>query len=754
MFISGINVSLDAQSAKNTSLKKQNSNYSIQNQQELLSQTASQSISNINKVNFGALRKTTPITHISFAGNPDKHSDEYLHVIAEMAPLAKTGGAAVVAEDLGHMFPNYNNSKHAFFLPYYNGEELTDPTGYTIGHKIREDEEGPYYQKLGSNDKIHLEKIAQKDIHWGQDSALYDTTDEVALYKVKRDEMDKMGFPKNTSVYFVYTPLCSSMEKEYSGAYNDGNLGNIYSQFSKAATELAPELAKAENGNFNPENILCHDWHTSYFLNYANTENQNGNDYYSGIKPGYVIHNLGRAYQGVTSPYGLFCQVASPEEIKAINQDPEFQNLMMEQYRSSAQPLKHRQNVEFEINNYFKNIMPELYDEKGAFNASMIPIRLAERGWVTIHTVSGNYADELTNTPELSEGLTNHVKKLKQKGKMIGITNGMSTPSCDPSSTKGYPVPYNQIFKTFKPTDNISDIRAAKLYNKQKLFEKLVPDETGALDASQIMPRFNPDKNKIIGHLDKQILDNPDIPLFVGWGRGDYQKGLDITLEAIEKYTDENPQSKAVFIIGGGVTGAGEEGEKIEKQAKELANGKLKGRLIFMDGFAPAYALASAADYALFTSRFEPCGLTQFEAMKYGCIPIVTSTGGFASTVLQSDETDTPTGYKTEHSFFMTDETLRNNLNITGEITDKNRRTLRDTALAEEVKNAMERATLTTLSSKEEHEKIMRNCLTAKAGWDNNAQFNDGTPAVEKIDNFHFNHDNRIEPNRTFINHR
>ena len=173
-----------------------------------------------------------------------------------------------------------------------------------------------------------------------------------------------------------------------------------------------------------------------------------------------------------------------------------------------------------------------------------------------------------------------------------------------------------------------------------------------------------------------------------------------------------------------------------------------------MDGFAPAYALASAADYALFTSRFEPCGLTQFEAMKYGCIPIVTNTGGFASTVLQSDETDTPTGYKTEHSFFMTDETLRNNLNITGEITDKNRRTLRDTALAEEVKNAMERATLTTLSSKEEHEKIMRNCLTAKAGWENNAQFNDGTPAIEKINEFHFNHDNRIEPNRTFINHR
>ena len=56
--------------------------------------------------------------------------------------------------------------------------------------------------------------------------------------------MDKMGFPKNTSVYFVYTPLCASMEKEYSGAYNDGNLGNIYSQFSKAATELAPELQK------------------------------------------------------------------------------------------------------------------------------------------------------------------------------------------------------------------------------------------------------------------------------------------------------------------------------------------------------------------------------------------------------------------------------------------------------------------------------------------------------------------------------
>ena len=701
MYVKGLNASFNVQPAKNFTLNKQISNYSTQNQQELLSKTANQSIININSVNFGNLRKTTPITHISFAGNPQKHSDEYLHIIAEMAPLAKTGGAAVVAEDLGHMFPNYNNSKHAFFLPYYNGEILTDPTGYTIGHKIREDENGPYYQKQGSNDKIHLEKIAQKNIEWGQDSALYDTTEEVGLYKVKRDEMDKMGFPKNTSVYFVYTPLCASMEKEYSGAYNDGNLGNIYSQFSKAASELAPELAKEKNGNFNPENILCHDWHTSYFLNYANTENQNGNSYYKGVKPGYVIHNLGRAYQGVTSPYGLFCQVASPEEIKAINQDPEFQNLMMEQYRSNAHPLKYRQNIELEINNYFKNIMPELYDEKGAFNASMIPIRLAERGWVTIHAVSGNYAEELTNTPELSEGLTKHIKRLKQKGQMIGITNGMSTPTCDPSSTKGYPAPYNQIFKTFSPTDSIRDIKTTKLYNKQKLFEKLAAN-------------------------------NPD-------------------LEAIEKYTDENPDSKAVFVVGGCITGAGEEGEKIEKQAKELANGKLKGRLVFIDGFAPAYALATAADYALFTSRFEPCGLTQFEAMKYGCIPIVTSTGGFASTVLQSDETDTPTGYKTEHSFFMTDETLKSKLNISGEITAKNRRTLRDTALAEEVKDAMMRATSATT---EEYEKILKNCMNAKTGWDNNSQFNEGTPAIEKINNFHFNHTNRTEPHRTFINHR
>merc|ERR1719359_1524031 len=45
------------------------------------------------------------------------------------------------------------------------------------------------------------------------------------------------------------------------------------------------------------------------------------------------------------------------------------------------------------------------------------------------------------------------------------------------------------------------------------------------------------------------------------------------------------------------------------------------------------YGVIAASDYCMFTSRFEPCGLVQMEAMRFGTVPIVTPTGGLKDTV-------------------------------------------------------------------------------------------------------------------------
>ena len=144
------------------------------------------------------------------------------------------------------------------------------------------------------------------------------------------------------------------------------------------------------------------------------------------------------------------------------------------------------------------------------------------------------------------------------------------------------------------------------------------------------------------------------VPLFVSWGRIDTQKGHDISLTAFEKFAKTEEGKNAIFILGAGLD-KGAESAKIESKVKELLKDPdLQGRIVHIDGWAPAYAMASAADAAVFTSRFEPCGLTDIEAMKSYCTPIVTNTQGFKQKNFdprRSDEADKATSFKTQHEF-------------------------------------------------------------------------------------------------------
>ena len=122
-----------------------------------------------------------------------------------------------------------------------------------------------------------------------------------------------------------------------------------------------------------------------------------------------------------------------------------------------------------------------------------------------------------------------------------------------------------------------------------------------------------------MGHIDsKYIADinaGKDVPLFVSWGRGDFQKGHPITLEAFIKFAKSKEGSNALLVMGGELPkGANETRRILELMERVNADSSLKGRIAFIDGFAPGYAMSSAAEFASFSSRFEPCGLTPPEA--------------------------------------------------------------------------------------------------------------------------------------------
>ena len=128
-----------------------------------------------------------------------------------------------------------------------------------------------------------------------------------------------------------------------------------------------------------------------------------------------------------------------------------------------------------------------------------------------------------------------------------------------------------------------------------------------------------------------------DIPLFVFLGRLDAQKGVDIMFEAIAKALDSG--IKAQFItMGSGI----EELEEVASDLDDRFPGKFKAVLSFKG--QEKYRTYAAADFALMPSRYEPCGLVQMEGMRFGCLPIVTPTGGLYDTVL-----DMKTGLVMEH---------------------------------------------------------------------------------------------------------
>lgn len=113
------------------------------------------------------------------------------------------------------------------------------------------------------------------------------------------------------------------------------------------------------------------------------------------------------------------------------------------------------------------------------------------------------------------------------------------------------------------------------------------------------------------------------VPLLVLISRLTEQKGLDLLLEIMEELLAE-PVQVAVLGVGDA---------RYEEALRRLAvrHPNLAVRLVFDDGWA--HRMYAGADMLLMPSRFEPCGLAQMIAMRYGTVPIVRATGGLRDSV-------------------------------------------------------------------------------------------------------------------------
>ena len=197
-----------------------------------------------------------------------------------------------------------------------------------------------------------------------------------------------------------------------------------------------------------------------------------------------------------------------------------------------------------------------------------------------ITTVSNTYAQEI-QTPYYGEGLDGLLSARNQS--LFGIVNGIDytvyNPKTDPAIYENYDV---------------------KNYKKGKAANKAAIQRELGLEV-------NPDKY-LIG-LVSRLTD---------------QKGLDLIQYGMERIVDDNTQ---LVVIG---TGEQRYEDMFRYYAYRYPN-KVSANILYSDDLA--HKLYAAADAFLMPSLFEPCGLTQIIAFRYGTVPIVRETGGLKDTV-------------------------------------------------------------------------------------------------------------------------
>ena len=214
-----------------------------------------------------------------------------------------------------------------------------------------------------------------------------------------------------------------------------------------------------------------------------------------------------------------------------------------------------------------------------------------------ITTVSPTYARELM-TPEFGMGFQGVLRA--RKADLTGILNGIDKTVWDPATDPVLPQTYS------------SRTLARKSVNKRA-----------------VLARFGLDPD-------------PAAPLLSVISRLSEQKGLDLALQALPASLDAGAR---FVLLGSGAT-------ELEDGFRALAR-RYPDRVGVEIGFDEdlAHLMQAGADATLIPSRFEPCGLTQLCAMRYGTLPIVSVTGGLADTVIDANEAALAAGCATGFQF-------------------------------------------------------------------------------------------------------
>ena len=242
------------------------------------------------------------------------------------------------------------------------------------------------------------------------------------------------------------------------------------------------------------------------------------------------------------------------------------------------------------LGHIFKKIQP-LSITNGNINTLLNAILTADK----INTVSPSYKEEILTT-EFGAGLERFL--YSRSADLSGILNGINTKEWDPEGDE----------------DIASRFDISSLENKARNKENL-----------QNSMRLPPEKNSLLFGMVSRLSE---------------QKGFDILIPSLQNILKDLPCQ--VIILA---TGSPDIADRINVLKKEFPQ-----KIVFIDKFnnALAHKIYGGSDAFLMPSRFEPCGLGQMIAMRYGTLPVAHSTGGLKDTVKNNETGFVFEKYKSE----------------------------------------------------------------------------------------------------------
>lgn len=266
----------------------------------------------------------------------------------------------------------------------------------------------------------------------------------------------------------------------------------------------------------------------------------------------------------------------------------------------NAGPGYHHEYYSLDSAEYLTGLNRDIL-KKGLNEKSVEPFLLAAF-YSCITTVSPWYAEEIMKGTTQTQGLSEQYQKMGINIK--GITNGIDSEKYLPENKNISLLPYE-----YNPC--ICQLEG-KYKNREYFLEHYASENTFETNANEI---------KKYGYISNKNNDSNKITYISYHGRIVSQKGIDVLINAASLLMQENNNIRFIFMG---------QGEKRLENALALTAEKYKGRCVYFLGYERSVArlCTASADFAIFPSIFEPCGLEDFIAQIFGTIPIAHATGG------------------------------------------------------------------------------------------------------------------------------